>query len=130
MRSKQGWSPSSSGTKAMSRKPRASSACGDPRSTKSCDAWGWIRSASVNEESRMKRIAVLTSGGDAPGMNAALRTIAKVSALRSISVIGFEDGYDGLIDGRARELTIAGAGGNLRTSSELAQVGNQGGTWL
>ncbi|MBK7580826.1 MAG: 6-phosphofructokinase [Myxococcales bacterium] len=77
----------------------------------------------------MRRIAVLTSGGDAPGMNAALRTIAKVAAVRGIEVVGFEDGYDGLIDGRARALTRAGADG-LATSLELGLAGNLGGTWL
>jgi 6-phosphofructokinase 1 len=78
----------------------------------------------------MSRIAVLTSGGDAPGMNAALRSMAKVCAARGIALVGFEDGYDGLIDGRARDLTPATAGGALRSHPDLALVGNHGGTWL
>lgn len=59
-----------------------------------------------------KTIAVLTSGGDAPGMNAAVRAIAKVAAARGLRTLGVLDGYDGLIDGRFRELsqTLAQAG--------------------
>ena len=77
----------------------------------------------------MPRIAVLTSGGDAPGMNAALRTIAKVAAVHGVEVIGFEDGYDGLIDGRVRALTHRSAEG-LTTTQEVGLAGNLGGTFL
>ena len=47
----------------------------------------------------MKRIAVLTSGGDAPGMNAALRAVVSTAALRGIEVIGVQHGYRGLLGG-------------------------------
>lgn len=77
----------------------------------------------------MPRIAVLTSGGDAPGMNAALRTIAKVAAIHGVEVIGFEDGYDGLIDGRVRPLTRKVDGG-LSTTPDVGLAGNLGGTFL
>src|SRR5262249_20746370 len=88
-----------------------------------------------------KTIGVLTSGGDAPGMNSAIRAIAKVAAARGVRVIGIEDGYEGLIDGRARELTRAvpthtsgyavlpevdsagGAGGRLLGSSPPPRFG-------
>ncbi len=53
----------------------------------------------------MTRIAVLTSGGDAPGMNAAIRAVAKVGAGHGVEVIGVEGGYEGLIAGRFRPLT-------------------------
>ncbi len=46
----------------------------------------------------MKKIAVLTSGGDAPGMNAAIRAIVRTSLNNKIDVIGFRNGYEGLID--------------------------------
>ena len=42
---------------------------------------------------------MLTSGGDAPGMNAAIWAIIKLAATRGIEVVGVERGYDGLIDG-------------------------------
>lgn len=45
----------------------------------------------------MKRIGVLTSGGDAPGMNAAIRSVVRVALENEMSVIGFKRGYNGLL---------------------------------
>jgi len=53
---------------------------------------------------RGDRVGLLTSGGDAPGMNAALRAAAKVGAALGLEVVGVEEGYRGLIDGRIRPL--------------------------
>jgi 6-phosphofructokinase 1 len=78
----------------------------------------------------MTRIAVLTSGGDAPGMNAALRSIAKLCAARGVHVLGVESGYEGLMSGRFRQLTQPKPGGGLRCHPELDWVGNHGGTLL
>lgn len=47
----------------------------------------------------MKRIAVLTSGGDAPGMNAAIRAVVRYGVKKGLEVIGVRRGYAGLIDG-------------------------------
>jgi 6-phosphofructokinase 1 len=47
----------------------------------------------------MKRIAVLTSGGDAPGMNAAIRAVVRSGVLRSCEMFGVRNGYEGLIAG-------------------------------
>ena len=47
---------------------------------------------------KMKKIAVLTSGGDAPGMNAAIRAVVRTSLNNNIEIIGFRNGYEGLID--------------------------------
>lgn len=55
----------------------------------------------------MKKIAVITSGGDAPGMNAALRAITKAGIFNSLEVIGFEDGFQGIIENRFVELTYS-----------------------
>lgn len=46
----------------------------------------------------MKKIAVLTSGGDAPGMNACVRSIVKICMFHNIDCIGILNGYQGLID--------------------------------
>ncbi len=80
----------------------------------------------------MKTLAVLTSGGDSPGMNAALRAMVKISAARGVRVLGVRDGYDGLIDGAMRELTVASshAPGGLAASHEVDLFGNEGGTLL
>jgi len=45
----------------------------------------------------MKRIGVLTSGGDAPGMNACLRAVVRTALYHNLEVIGFRHGYEGLI---------------------------------
>ncbi len=52
------------------------------------------------------RVAVLTSGGDAPGMNAAVRAAARVGAEIGLEMVGVEDGYAGLIEGRVAPLDI------------------------
>src|SRR5689334_20967563 len=52
------------------------------------------------------RVAVLTSGGDAPGMNAAVRAAARVGAEIGLDMVGVEDGYAGLLDGRFTPLSI------------------------
>jgi 6-phosphofructokinase 1 len=46
----------------------------------------------------MKRIAVLTSGGDAPGMNACLRAVVRTAIYHKLEVIGFRHGYEGLMN--------------------------------
>jgi 6-phosphofructokinase 1 len=51
------------------------------------------------------RIAILTGGGDAPGINAVIRAVAKKAIVEyGLEVIGIEDGYEGLIHGRFRKL--------------------------
>jgi 6-phosphofructokinase 1 len=77
----------------------------------------------------MKKLAVLTSGGDSPGMNAALRAIAKLCAARGVQVFGVLEGYEGLMDGRLRELTRPLDGG-LGADLELDHAGAQGGTLI
>ncbi len=52
------------------------------------------------------RFGILTSGGDAPGMNATLRAAARVSLELGYEVYGIEDGYSGLIEGRAGPLDL------------------------
>jgi 6-phosphofructokinase 1 len=47
----------------------------------------------------MKKIGVLTSGGDAPGMNACVRAVVRCATAREIEVVGIRRGYRGLIDG-------------------------------
>ena len=52
----------------------------------------------------MKRIAILTSGGDAPGMNAFIRTVVRYGIHRGLEVYGVRHGYDGLIGGEISRL--------------------------
>ena len=67
-----------------------------------------------------KAIAVLTSGGDAPGMNAAVRAVVRSGINKGLRVFGVYRGYNGLLNGEIKEM-------NLRSVSEI--IGN-GGTML
>ena len=71
----------------------------------------------------MKRIAVLTSGGDSPGMNAAIRAVVRSGVFHDIEVIGVFQGYQGLVDGDFKKLNvrsvakILGRGGTILKSA-------------
>ena len=59
---------------------------------------------------KTKRLGILTGGGDCPGLNAVIRAAAK-SAMNEggFEVIGIEDGFEGLVEGRMRHLRSAAA---------------------
>lgn len=58
----------------------------------------------------MKRIGVLTSGGDAPGMNAAIRAVVRKAIYHNIEVYGIFQGYAGLISGNIKKLELGSVG--------------------
>lgn len=58
----------------------------------------------------MKRIAILTSGGDAPGMNAAIRAAVRYCIYNGIEIYGVYRGYKGLIEGEVKEMDISSVG--------------------
>ena len=68
----------------------------------------------------VKRIAILTSGGDAPGMNAAIRAVVIAAKHHQMSVIGFCAGFNGLIDDVSRPLNI----------NDVTHIIHKGGTIL
>ena len=59
---------------------------------------------------KIKRIAVFTSGGDAPGMNAAIRAVVRTAAYHDLHIFGIHNGYEGMIDGDLRRLDIRDVG--------------------
>lgn len=61
----------------------------------------------------MKRIAVLTSGGDAPGMNAAIRSVTRVGISKDLQIVGVREGFHGLVDGNFIPLDARSVGGIL-----------------
>ncbi len=65
---------------------------------------------------KVNTIGVLTSGGDAPGMNAAIRSVVRVATARGIKVMGINKGYNGLLAGDVVELTP-------RSVSDIVQRG-------
>lgn len=68
----------------------------------------------------MKRIAILTSGGDSPGMNAAIRAAVRACVYHGLEIYGVEKGYEGLIDGDIRPMDV----------SSVADILHKGGTML
>lgn len=58
----------------------------------------------------MKKIAVLTSGGDAPGMNAAIRAVVRYSIYNKVEVYGVIRGYKGLINGDLKPMNVSSVG--------------------
>jgi len=62
---------------------------------------------------------VLTSGGDAPGMNGAVRAIVRTALARDWEVFGVEDGYAGLLEGRLHRLTNRSVGGILHRGGTI-----------
>ncbi|MCT1796162.1 6-phosphofructokinase [Helcococcus kunzii] len=68
----------------------------------------------------MKTIGILTSGGDAPGMNAAIRAIARTAFANGLRVKGIRNGFDGLIKGDIYEMNV----------SSVADIVHKGGTIL
>ena len=71
-------------------------------------------------ENAVKRIGVLTSGGDAPGMNAAIRGVVRACLYRGIECIGIRRGYNGLISGDIERMN----------SNNVSHIINRGGTIL
>jgi len=64
------------------------------------------------------KVGILTSGGDAPGMNAAIRAIVLAAAKENITIFGFNHGYNGLLSGDYRKLT----------TTDVNDIIHQGGT--
>lgn len=68
----------------------------------------------------IKRIAVFTSGGDAPGMNAAIRAVVRTAIYHDLHVFGIERGYQGMIEGKIKRLE----------TSDVGNIIHRGGTML
>jgi 6-phosphofructokinase 1 len=69
---------------------------------------------------RISRIGVMTSGGDSPGMNAAIRAIVRTAIFDNLEVFGIYRGYEGLIDGQIEQLY----------SNSVSNIIQRGGTIL
>jgi phosphofructokinase-like protein len=76
---------------------------------------------------QIKRIGVLTGGGDAPGLNAVIRAVVKSACNRGVEVLGIEDSFDGLIEpGRTRVLATKDVTGILRLGGTILGTTNRG----
>lgn len=70
----------------------------------------------------MRKIGVLTSGGDAPGMNAALRAVVRCGIDLGMEVYGIQRGYEGLIDGAIREMDMSSVGDILHRGGTILRT--------
>lgn len=68
----------------------------------------------------VRKIGVLTSGGDAPGMNAAIRSVTRIALNNGVEVVGVRDGYRGLLDGNFQPLA----------RTDVSDILDRGGTKL
>ena len=67
----------------------------------------------------MKLLGVVTSGGDAPGMNAAIRGVVRIANSKNMEVIGFERGWEGLLTNSFRRLAPRSVGGILHLGGTI-----------
>jgi len=75
---------------------------------------------------KIRRIGLLTAGGDCPGLNAVIRAVTKAATgEHGMQVIGIEDGYAGLIEGRFKELTSFNVSGILQTGGTILGTSNR-----
>jgi 6-phosphofructokinase 1 len=74
-----------------------------------------------------KRIAILTGGGDCPGLNAVIRAVVKAAIIKQWEVIGIEDGFDGLLDtNKFRRLNLDSVKGILPRGGTILGTTNRG----
>lgn len=70
----------------------------------------------------IKKIAVLTSGGDSPGMNACIRAVVRTALYHNIEVIGFLKGYEGLVDNHFLELKRESVSGIIQKGGTILKT--------
>ncbi len=72
--------------------------------------------------SDVKTIAVLTSGGDAPGMNAAVRSVVRTGIYHGFKVMGIHKGYEGLLHGDIEEMQVRSVGDIIQRGGTILQT--------
>ncbi len=80
----------------------------------------------MTNSTKVKRIGILTGGGDCPGLNAVIRGVTKPAQDYGMSVIGIIDGFEGLVEGRARELKNDDVSGILARGGTILGSSNKG----
>ncbi|MCK5572293.1 MAG: ATP-dependent 6-phosphofructokinase, partial [Bacteroidetes bacterium] len=76
---------------------------------------------------QLKRIGILTGGGDCPGLNAVIRSIAKPAMAHfGSAVVGIQDGFEGLVEGRHRDLTPLDVAGIINLGGTILGTSNKG----
>lgn len=73
-------------------------------------------------ENNIKRIAVFTSGGDAPGMNAAIRAVVRTAYYHDLHVYGIYQGYEGMIEGKVERLETRDVGNIIHRGGTILKT--------
>ncbi|MCF8242002.1 MAG: ATP-dependent 6-phosphofructokinase [Melioribacteraceae bacterium] len=80
----------------------------------------------VNRTSKVKKIGILTGGGDCPGLNAVIRGVAKPAHDNGLQVMGILDGFEGLVEGKVCELYNKDVSGILARGGTILGSSNKG----
>ncbi|AFN74669.1 phosphofructokinase [Melioribacter roseus P3M-2] len=75
---------------------------------------------------KIKRVGILTGGGDCPGLNAVIRGVTKPALDNGLTVLGILDGFEGLVEGKAMELYNKDVSGILATGGTILGSSNKG----
>lgn len=67
-------------------------------------------------------LGILTSGGDAPGMNSCIRAVVRTASMSGTNVLGISNGFEGLINGEFRSLGVRDVGGILQRGGTILQT--------
>jgi len=70
----------------------------------------------------LRTLGVVSSGGDAPGMNAAIRAITRIAYSKNFEVLGFERGWEGLLTNTFRSLTPRSVGGIIQLGGTILRT--------
>lgn len=70
----------------------------------------------------IKRIGVLCSGGDGPGMNCAIRAVVRIGIGAGLEIYGIQKGYAGLLEGNIREMQVSSVGNILQHGGTILQT--------
>ncbi|GLR15526.1 6-phosphofructokinase [Portibacter lacus] len=71
---------------------------------------------------KIKKIAVFTSGGDAPGMNAAVRAVVRTASYHNLEAFGIYRGYEGMIDGRIKPIAARDVGNIIQRGGTILKT--------
>jgi len=67
----------------------------------------------------LKTIGIVTTGGDAPGMNAAIRAVTRIACAKGLQVLGFKRGWEGLLTNKCQKLTPRSVGGIIQLGGTM-----------
>lgn len=79
-------------------------------------------SATPENKSPIQNIAVLCSGGDSPGMNAAIRSVVRTAIGEGLKVYGIEKGFSGLLEGNLKEMDVSSVGNILQKGGTILRT--------